>query len=103
MTNTLRQRALGALAVLRRTSHQDKADSLKAYIEALEFQSHVALDRMTQLMERGWSLDRQQDRPWVFEPGKVYARHYRLFVYDGEVSAAEAESLWRHYAKGAAE
>ena len=66
MTNTLRERALGALAVLRLTSHSDKAEILSGYIEALEFQSHVALDWMTQLMDRGWSLARNQDGPAAF-------------------------------------
>jgi len=66
MTNTLRERALGALSVLRLTSHSDKAEILSAYIEALEFQSHVALDRMTQLMDRGWCLDRDQNVPAAF-------------------------------------
>ena len=31
MTNTLRERALGALSVLRLTSHSDKAEILSAY------------------------------------------------------------------------
>ncbi len=56
MTDTLRYRALGALAVLRHTSHQDKANILSAYIAGLEAQPHVALDRAAQLLERGWRL-----------------------------------------------
>lgn len=39
------------------------------------------------------------DEPWVFQPGKDYTRNYRLFVYDGEVSATQAEALWREYVK----
>ncbi len=58
MTDTLRYRALGALAVLRHTSHEDKADILGAYIAGLEAQPHVALDRAAQLLERGWRLVR---------------------------------------------
>ena len=37
------------------------------------------------------------DRPWVLEPGSDNSRNYRLFVYDGEVSATEAEALWESY------
>ena len=37
------------------------------------------------------------EKPWVFQPGKAYTRHYRVFVYDGEVSAADAEALWKAY------
>ncbi len=58
MTDTLRYRALGALAVLRHTSHEDKANILSAYIAGLEAQPHVALDRAAQLIERGWRLAR---------------------------------------------
>ena len=39
------------------------------------------------------------DKPWVFEPGQNYTRNYRLFVYDGDVSAEQAEALWKEYAK----
>jgi hypothetical protein len=38
-----------------------------------------------------------QDKPWIFKPGKEYARKYRLFVYDGTITAAEAEQLWQNY------
>jgi hypothetical protein len=41
------------------------------------------------------------DHPWTFEPGKEYIRNYRLFVYDGSVSAAQAEALWSAYASTA--
>ncbi len=61
MTDTLRYRALGALAVLRHTSHEDKADILSAYIAGLEAQPHVALDRAAQLLERGWRLVRNRN------------------------------------------
>lgn len=36
---------------------------------------------------------------WTFEPGETYTRKYRLFVYDGSLSADEAEKLWKSYAK----
>ena len=61
MTETLRHQALGALAVLRHTSHQDKATILAAYVDALEAQSQIALDRAAQLQGRGWRF--------VFGPG----------------------------------
>ncbi len=54
MKDTLRHQALGAIAVLRYTSHQDKAAILYAYFEALELQSEVALDRADRLQDRGW-------------------------------------------------
>jgi hypothetical protein len=41
--------------------------------------------------------------PWVFEPGNEYQRHYRIFVYDGEVSTTEAAELWTAYASTADE
>lgn len=34
---------------------------------------------------------------WVLRPGNRYTRNYRLFVYDGEVSAGEADNLWEVY------
>lgn len=42
-----------------------------------------------------------QDTSWLFEPGKTYTRHYRLFVYDGAVSAAQAEACWKTYSASA--
>jgi hypothetical protein len=39
-----------------------------------------------------------QAKPWVMEPGKDHARNFRLFVYDGDVSAEQAETLWKAYA-----
>jgi len=42
-----------------------------------------------------------QAKPWVFEPGRRYARNYRVFVYDGELSAAEAQRMWTQYAADA--
>lgn len=37
---------------------------------------------------------------WVFESGKKYTGNYRIFVYDGKVSAEQAESLWGQYSNG---
>ncbi|MEM6885678.1 MAG: PmoA family protein [Verrucomicrobiota bacterium] len=39
-----------------------------------------------------------QDEPWIFSPGKAYTRQYRLFIYDGTITADEAEALWQEYA-----
>jgi len=38
-----------------------------------------------------------QDKSWTFEPGKKYTRKYRVFVYDGTVTAKQAEALWKQY------
>ena len=39
-----------------------------------------------------------QESPWKFEPGNDYTQRYRLFVYDGTVTAQQAEELWQDYA-----
>jgi hypothetical protein len=36
--------------------------------------------------------------PWTLEPGKTYTRKYRVFVYDGALSRADADWLWQQYA-----
>ncbi len=38
-----------------------------------------------------------QDEPWIFEPGKKYVRNYRVFIYDGTVTANQADTLWEQY------
>jgi hypothetical protein len=38
-----------------------------------------------------------QDKPWQLLPGKQYTRRYRLFIYDGSISAEQAEDLWQKY------
>jgi hypothetical protein len=38
-----------------------------------------------------------QAKSWVFEPGKKYTRNFRVFVYDGKLSAEDAEQLWKQY------
>ncbi len=35
---------------------------------------------------------------WIFQPGETYTRNYRLFVYDGSLSPAEADRLQQSYA-----
>lgn len=39
-----------------------------------------------------------QESDWKLEPGNTYGLKYRMFVYDGSISAAEAERLWTSYA-----
>lgn len=39
-----------------------------------------------------------QDRDWELAPGRTYALKYRMFVYDGEINAEQAERLWTDYA-----
>jgi len=36
---------------------------------------------------------------WVLESRKTYALRYRLVVFDGKLSPAEAESLWKSFAE----
>ncbi|MEX0323140.1 MAG: DUF6807 family protein [Puniceicoccaceae bacterium] len=38
-----------------------------------------------------------QKDPWIFEPGNNYQRRYRLFVFDGEITPAEADGMWQRY------
>ncbi|VGO22635.1 DUF6807 domain-containing protein [Pontiella sulfatireligans] len=38
-----------------------------------------------------------QDASWNFEPGKAYARRYRVLVYDGEINKEQADRLWEEY------
>lgn len=38
-----------------------------------------------------------QEQDWVLEPGRTYGLKYRMFVYDGRISAEEAERLWISY------
>ena len=42
-----------------------------------------------------------QEKPWVFQPGKKYTRNFRVFVYDGKITAEQAEELWKEYSKTA--
>ena len=39
-----------------------------------------------------------QDRDWPLLPGHTYGLKYRMFVYDGTITAREAERLWNDYA-----
>lgn len=37
------------------------------------------------------------DDEWVFEPDKDYVRNFRVYVFDGEISAEQAETVWQTY------
>lgn len=38
------------------------------------------------------------DESWTFEPGKTYTRLYRLFIYDGTLTADESQNQWKQFA-----
>lgn len=38
------------------------------------------------------------DRDWELKPGITYQLKYRMFVYDGKITADMAEKLWRDFA-----
>jgi hypothetical protein len=40
-----------------------------------------------------------QGKSWMFAPNKKYVQKYKLFVYDGSVTDAQAEKMWSDYAK----
>jgi hypothetical protein len=39
-----------------------------------------------------------QDRDWNLEPGRTYGLRYRMLVYDGRITPADAERHWNDYA-----
>ena len=41
-----------------------------------------------------------QQKPWTLEPGNEYTLKYRLYVYDGKISAGTAEQLWKDFVFG---
>ena len=38
-----------------------------------------------------------QKESWALEPGQQYIRNYRVFVYDGSLTAKQAEALWQDF------
>jgi len=34
---------------------------------------------------------------WVLEPGKEYRLQYRMVVFDGELTAEQAEQYWKEF------
>tara|TARA_B110000208_G_scaffold18592_1_gene22710 strand:+ start:29291 stop:29716 length:426 start_codon:yes stop_codon:yes gene_type:complete len=38
------------------------------------------------------------DSDWVLQPTLSYTRNYQLFIYDGSLSAEDADQLWGDYA-----
>ncbi len=39
-----------------------------------------------------------KNEDWILEPGKHYDFHYRMFVFDGDITPAKAEAIWKDYA-----
>lgn len=39
-----------------------------------------------------------QNESTVIQPGTPYTRQFRLFIYDGSISEADAEAMWQAYA-----
>ena len=53
--------------------------------------------------ERGnvfFSFSPARNNGWTILPGKNYALKYRMFVYNGTISAAEGEEIWKRLATG---
>ena len=96
MTDTLRHRALGALAVLRHTSHHDKAAALSAYLEAVELQSEITLRRAARLHEQGWRVQRSMSSKPILR-----LRHARYFYKVNLHANGDAEfqllRVWHHH------
>jgi len=38
-----------------------------------------------------------QEKDWVLEPGKKYVFNYRMYVYDGKMTAEQAERCWQDF------
>lgn len=39
-----------------------------------------------------------KNKDWLLEPGKKYTLHYQFLVFDGQMSANEAEIAWQNFA-----
>ena len=39
-----------------------------------------------------------KNEDWILEPGKNYDFRYRIFVFDGDITPAKAEAIWKDYA-----
>ena len=39
-----------------------------------------------------------KDEDWILEPKKSYDFHYRFYVWDGDITPAKAEIIWKDYA-----
>lgn len=42
-----------------------------------------------------------KNKDWVLEPGQTYTLQYQLVVFDGGMSADDAEQLWQDFSSGA--
>ena len=45
-----------------------------------------------------FNLSPIKNKDWVLKAGHTYTLRYRLLIFDGELSAAEADSLWQSFA-----
>lgn len=45
-----------------------------------------------------FSFSPTRNKDWPLEPGKTYALKYRMLVYEGQLSAAQAEEAWQAFA-----
>ncbi len=39
-----------------------------------------------------------KNEDWILEPGKRYDFRYRMFVFDGDITPAKAEAIWKDFA-----
>ena len=39
-----------------------------------------------------------KNEDWILEPGKRYDFRYRMYVFDGDITPAKAEAIWKDYA-----
>ena len=39
-----------------------------------------------------------KNEDWILEPGQRYDFHYRIYVFDGDITPAQAEVIWKDYA-----
>ena len=39
-----------------------------------------------------------KNEDWILEPGKQYDFRYRMYVFDGDITPAKAEAIWKDYA-----
>lgn len=38
-----------------------------------------------------------REKAWILKPGKTYSQKYRILVYEGRLTAEEAEQCWQNY------
>lgn len=45
-----------------------------------------------------FSFSPTRNKDWVLEPGKDHVLRYRMLIYDGEITAKQAEEAWNNFA-----